>query len=111
MSKRCSDYAELDLFAAPCENNQIEKINWIEIATETTLDGTKFPETLVFEIKPASDRKMIDLSRIMLKLNLKFKVGSGIPHAAVVNNIFRPPTLVFRKSRKEKVGTEICVRY
>jgi len=87
MPKRCSDYPELDLFAAPCENNQIEKINWVEIATETTLDGTKFPETLVFEIKPASDRKMIDLSRIMLKLNLKFKVDANIPHAAVANNI------------------------
>jgi len=87
MPKRCSDYRELDLFAAPCENNQIEKINWVEIATETTLDATKFPQTVEFVIPPASDRKMIDLSRIMLKLNLKFKVDAGVPHAAVANNI------------------------
>ena len=84
--KRCQDYAELDLFSKECENPHVEKIQWAEIKTSTTL--TNNITSLVFDIAKASGRKMLDLSRAQLMIDISCsRTGGSTPVQAPVNNM------------------------
>lgn len=83
--KRCHDYVELDLFSELCENPHVEKVSWTEVKTSTILghDVT----SLLFQIPKANDRKMIDLSRTQLMIDVGFTQKGSTPIGAPVNNL------------------------
>ena len=78
--------AELDLFTEEAENPHIEKIQWNEIKTSTVLGNDV--QSLQFTIPKASDRKMIDLSRTQLMVDVTFEktTKSDSKPFAPVNN-------------------------
>jgi len=83
--KRCQDYAELDLFSNECENPHVEKVQWAEIKTSTTL--TNNITSLVFDIAKASGRKMLDLSRAQLMIDIDMSHLGSAPVQAPLNNM------------------------
>ena len=84
--KRCEDYPELDLFSNECENPHIEKIQWAEIKTSTILSNDI--TSVVFDIPKASGRKMLDLSRLQLMIDIMCsRTGGSTPVQAPVNNM------------------------
>jgi len=85
--KRCQDYAELDLFSNECENPHVEKVQWAEIKTSTTL--TNNITSLVFDIAKASGRKMLDLSRAQLMIDIDCSHTGQAPIEAPVNNMLQ----------------------
>ena len=78
--------AELDLFSEEPENIHVEKVQWNEIKTSTVLGNDV--QSLQFTIPKASDRKMIDLNRTQLMVDVSFeKTGkSDQKPFAPVNN-------------------------
>jgi len=85
--KRCRDYAELDLFSDVCENPHVEKVQWTEIKTTTTL--TNNVTSLVFDIGKASGRKLLDLSRAQLMIDIECTHKGQAPIEAPVNNMLQ----------------------
>ena len=78
---------ELDLFSETDQDHEVEKIQWNEIKTETVLGNDL--QSLHFTIPKANDRKLIDLQRAQLMLDVTFtKVGKRdeLPFGPV-NNI------------------------
>ena len=63
--------AELDLFSTSDTNPHVEKVQWNEIKTSTLLKNNV--DSLIFRIPKATDRKMIDLLRTQLMVEVEFK--------------------------------------
>ena len=78
--------AELDLFSEEPENIHVEKVQWSDIKTTTVLGNDI--QGLQFTIPKASDRKMIDLNRTQLMLDIKFEkvAADDTKKFAPVNN-------------------------
>ena len=82
--KRCSDFAELDLFSECGECSLFEKVLWDEFTCDNILSNDV--TQLNFTLRPGGKRSMVDLSRAQLYVKLQIvkpdgtalaKVGSG----------------------------------
>ena len=83
--KRAHEYAELDLFSELDENKHVEKVQWNEIKTSTNLGNDV--QSLHFTIPKATERKMIDLMRTQLMVDVSLVKKTGTTTAAApVNN-------------------------
>jgi len=87
--KRCHEYPELDLFSEPCENPHVEKVQWTEIKTSTVLGNNYNVTSLVFDIGKASGRKLLDLSRAQLMIDITCCKKLQAPAYAPVNNMLQ----------------------
>ncbi len=76
--KRCSEYAELDLFSECDENPLFEKVLWDEFPCDDVLSNDV--TQLNFTIRPGGKRSMIDLKRAQLyvKIQIVHKDGTAL---------------------------------
>ena len=79
--KRCSEYAELDLFTECEENPLFEKVLWDEFPAENILSNDV--TQLDFTLRPGGKRSMVDLSRAQLYVKVQITHTNGNPLANI----------------------------